>query len=141
MERKPRPDVQETPEYTTEEERARGEDVKNSTKLDVLQRAEDKIQVVFDEDVLTVLQIKLDDFKRKLSSQQMSSPSFYSMRMRRFHRGYGHWTGTLISGRSKSWYAEDSKVTMTIYPFIQLVVGVKWISVHDPAVPKIVSGF
>lgn len=68
MERKPRPDVQETPEYTTEEERARGEDVKNSTKLDVLQRAEDKIQVVFDEDVLTVLQITLDDFKRKLSS-------------------------------------------------------------------------
>lgn len=57
-----------TPEYTTEEERARGEDVKNSTKLDVLQRAEDKIQVVFDEDVLTVLQITLDDFKRKLSS-------------------------------------------------------------------------
>ena len=51
MERKPRPDVQETPEYTTEEQRARGEDVKNSTKLDVLQRAEDKIQVVFDEDV------------------------------------------------------------------------------------------
>ena len=49
MERKPRPDVQKkTPEYTTEEERARGEDVKNSTKLDVLQRAEDKIQVVFD---------------------------------------------------------------------------------------------
>ena len=90
MERKPRPDVQETPEYTTEEERARGEDVKNSTKLDILQRAEDKIQVVFDEDVLTVLQITLDDFKRKLSSQQMSSPSFYSMRMRRFHRGYGH---------------------------------------------------
>lgn len=91
MERKPRPDVQKkTPEYTTEEERARGEDVKNSTKLDVLQRAEDKIQVVFDEDVLTVLQITLDDFKRKLSSQQMSSPSFYSMRMRRFHRGYGH---------------------------------------------------
>ena len=90
MERKPRPDVQETPEYTTEEERARGEDVKNSTKLDVLQRAEDKIQVVFDQDVLTVLQITLDDFKRKLSSQQMSSPSFYSMRMRRFHRGYGH---------------------------------------------------
>lgn len=90
MKRKPRPDVQETPEYTTEEERARGEDVKNSTKLDVLQRAEDKIQVVFDEDVLTVLQITLDDFKRKLSSQQMSSPSFYSMRMRRFHRGYGH---------------------------------------------------
>lgn len=90
MERKPRPDVQETPEYTNEEERARGEDVKNSTKLDVLQRAEDKIQVVFDEDVLTVLQITLDDFKRKLSSQQMSSPSFYSMRMRRFHRGYGH---------------------------------------------------
>lgn len=90
MERKPRPDVQETPEYTTEEERARGEDVNNSTKLDVLQRAEDKIQVVFDEDVLTVLQITLDDFKRKLSSQQMSSPSFYSMRMRRFHRGYGH---------------------------------------------------
>ena len=90
MERKPRLDVQETPEYTTEEERARGEDVKNSTKLDVLQRAEDKIQVVFDEDVLTVLQITLDDFKRKLSSQQMSSPSFYSMRMRRFHRGYGH---------------------------------------------------
>lgn len=90
MERKPRPDVQETPKYTTEEERARGEDVKNSTKLDVLQRAEDKIQVVFDEDVLTVLQITLDDFKRKLSSQQMSSPSFYSMRMRRFHRGYGH---------------------------------------------------
>lgn len=90
MERKPRPDVQETPEYTTEEERARGEDVKNSTKLDVLQRAEDKIQVVFDEDVLTVLQITLDDFKRKLSSQQMYSPSFYSMRMRRFHRGYGH---------------------------------------------------
>ena len=90
MERKPRPDVQETPENTTEEERARGEDVKNSTKLDVLQRAEDKIQVVFDEDVLTVLQITLDDFKRKLSSQQMSSPSFYSMRMRRFHRGYGH---------------------------------------------------
>lgn len=90
MERKPGPDVQETPEYTTEEERARGEDVKNSTKLDVLQRAEDKIQVVFDEDVLTVLQITLDDFKRKLSSQQMSSPSFYSMRMRRFHRGYGH---------------------------------------------------
>lgn len=79
-----------TPEYTTEEERARGEDVKNSTKLDVLQRAEDKIQVVFDEDVLTVLQITLDDFKRKLSSQQMSSPSFYSMRMQRFHRGYGH---------------------------------------------------
>ena len=81
MERKPRPDVQETPEYTTEEERPRGEDVKNSTKLDVLQRA------------------------------------------------------------SRSWYVEDSKVTMTIYPFIQLVVCVKWISVHDPAVPKIVSGF
>lgn len=54
MERKPRLDVQETPEYTT--------------KLDVLQRAEDKIQVVFDEDVLTMLQITLDDFKRKLSS-------------------------------------------------------------------------
>ena len=30
---------------------------------------------------------------------------------------------------------------MTIYPIIQLVVGVKWISVHDPAVPNIVSGF
>lgn len=51
MEGKSRPDVQETPNYTTEEQRARGEDVKNSTKLDVLQRAEDKIQVVFDEDV------------------------------------------------------------------------------------------
>ena len=54
--------------YTTEEDRIQGEDINNATKSDILERAEEKINLLSDEDIKDVLQNKMNELKRKQSS-------------------------------------------------------------------------
>lgn len=65
---KARPDVKITTVYTTVEERVQGEDITSQSKAEILQRAEDKINLLIDGDAKDVLQSKLNELKRKQSS-------------------------------------------------------------------------
>ena len=68
MQGKPRTDVRVTTVYTTEEDRIQGEDINNATKSEILERGEEKINLVSDEDIKDVLQNKMNELKRKQSS-------------------------------------------------------------------------
>jgi len=65
---KPRTDVRVTTVYATEEDRIQVEDINNATKSEILERAEEKINLVSDEDIKDVLQNKMNELKRKQSS-------------------------------------------------------------------------
>ena len=54
--------------YTTEEDRIQGEDINNATKSEILEGAEEKINLLSDEDIKDVLQNKMNELKRKQSS-------------------------------------------------------------------------
>lgn len=76
--RKPRTDVRVTTVYTTEEDRIQGEDINNATKSEIRERAEEKINLVSDEDIKDVLQNKMNELKRKQSSLKKEVPlSFF----------------------------------------------------------------
>ena len=68
MQGKPRTDVRVTTVYTTKEDRIQGEDINNATKSEILERGEEKINLVSDEDIKDVLQNKMNELKRKQSS-------------------------------------------------------------------------
>ena len=65
---KPRADVKITTVYTTAEERIQGEDITNQSKAEILQRAQDKINLLTDDDTKDVLQSKFNELKRRQSS-------------------------------------------------------------------------
>ena len=68
MQGKPRTDVRVTTVYTTKEDRIQGEDINNATKSEIRERAEEKINLLSDEDIKDVLQNKMNELKRKQSS-------------------------------------------------------------------------
>ena len=54
--------------YTTEEDRIQGEYITNATKSEILERAEEKINLASDEDIKDVLQNKMNELNKKQSS-------------------------------------------------------------------------
>lgn len=61
-----RPDVSVQTLFVTAEERAVAEDIKNSTKDEILRRISDKIQQISDEEIREPLSQKLDHFRRNI---------------------------------------------------------------------------
>ena len=59
---------------TTKEDQIQGEDINKDTKSEVLERAEEKINLVSDEDIKHVLQNKMNELKRKQSSSKKEGP-------------------------------------------------------------------
>ena len=67
--------------YTTEEDRIQGEDITNATKSEILERAEEKINLESDEDIKDVLQNKMNELNKKQSSwkKEVLLPFFYEV--------------------------------------------------------------
>ena len=59
---------------TTKEDQIQGEELNNDTKSEVLERGEEKINLVSDEDIKHVLQNKMNELKRKQSSLKKRRP-------------------------------------------------------------------
>lgn len=60
---KPRTDVRVTNVYTTEEDRIQREGINNATKSEILERAEEKINLLSDEDIKDLLQNKMNNLR------------------------------------------------------------------------------
>ena len=67
--------------YTTEEDRIQGEYITNATKSEILERAEEKINLASDEDIKDVLQNKMNELNKKQSSwkKEVLLPFFYEV--------------------------------------------------------------
>ena len=65
-----RPDVSVKTLYVTAEERAVAEDIKNSTKDEILWRMSDKIEQISDEEIREPLSQKLEHFRRNINKSK-----------------------------------------------------------------------